>query len=112
ERRRSDHAPAILGIDLRSGIERHDRARDDALHGRSGVLRSDFDHGRRPDCGHRRASESEARTACGIDRRVVCETGPPGEERRADSERRGPYTVGGEAMTALRGLLRKEWFHI
>ena len=47
ERRRSDHAPPVLGADLRGGGRRHDGARHDALHGRSGVLRSHLDHGRR-----------------------------------------------------------------
>ena len=47
ERRRSDHAPAVLGADLRGGGGGHDRARHDALHGRGRVLRPHLDHGRR-----------------------------------------------------------------
>src|SRR5690242_12067740 len=99
ERRRSNHAPSVLAAHLRSRARRNDGARDDALHGRSRVLRSDLDHGGGEDRGVGNTGGVEETIRCRLDRRSVRAT------RAADERECG-------RMNALWGLLRKETYHI
>ena len=71
ERRRSGDAAPVLGADLRGRARRHDRARHDALHGRSRVLRPDLDHGVGADRGDGRAVRAQAARRRRVDRRAV-----------------------------------------
>ena len=54
-----------------AAARRHDRARDDALHGRGGVLRPDLDHGRGPHRGDGHAGGAQAAVRRRVDRRGV-----------------------------------------
>ncbi len=54
-----DHAPPVLGNDLRSRVLRHDRVRHDPLHGRGRVLRPHLDHGGGEDRRHGHAIRVE-----------------------------------------------------
>ena len=82
----------------------HDRARDDALHGRSGILRPHLDHGRR---AASRAIGTPAELKQRVRRRrrsTSCSCGSRGRRRRS---RRGQ-----RPHECARGLLRKEMLHI
>ncbi len=92
ERRRSDDAAPVLGADLRGGARRHDRARHDALHGRSRVLRPDLDHGVGADRGDGRAVRAQAARRRRVDRRAVRAAGAA--ERRVLAGRRRERAAG------------------
>ena len=69
---------------------RHDRARHDALHGRSGVLRPHLDHGGRADRRDGHAGRAEAAVRRRVDRRAVRAAGAPDADmapRRSQGQR-------------------------
>ena len=80
----------------------HDRARDDALHGRGGVLRPHLDHGGRPHRGAGHAGGAEgASSSVAIDRRAVRAARAPGSGG-----------VSARPPSALGAFVRKELHHI